>query len=270
MNEEREAAGEPRVRQPAQRRRRRDCARSTAQAVARRGLRAFTYQIVMPAGRGRSRRRRTTRRARAADGVGMSGRAALASAARASTRVIAFCRALARRAPRAAVRHRRRRHQARRPGAAGDARHDREVPALGRRVQVPGRAGDDAAHQDRRERRPHRRGDAVRGARAGAAERHDGLRWRRCTTSRKSRGATSAKATSSSSRRAATSSRRSLGPVLEARAARSARVADADRLPVLRQRARQARGRGRLALRERLVSGAHPPRPRSTSRRAGR
>ena len=50
MNEEREAAGEPLFANPAQRRGRRD-----AHARHRRGrqarLRAFTYQIVQPAGR---------------------------------------------------------------------------------------------------------------------------------------------------------------------------------------------------------------------------
>ena len=50
---------------------------------------------------------------------------------------------------------------------------------------------------DPRERRPHRRGDAVRRPRAGLPRRFDDLARRRSTTPRKSRARTSAKATTS-------------------------------------------------------------------------
>ena len=57
--------------------------------------------------------------------------------------VVAFCDEWAEKRRVARVRHRRRRHQGRRSGAARAARHDREVSALGDGVQVPGAAGDD-------------------------------------------------------------------------------------------------------------------------------
>ena len=59
-------------------------------------------------------------------------------------------------------------------------------------------------------------------------------------------------------------------PVLASGRAGRAAVADADRPARSAAAARQARGRGRLALRERVVPGAHPARPRCTSRRGAR
>ena len=88
--------------------------------------------------------------------------------------VVAFCQEWADKRPDARLRHRRRRHQGRRPGAARAARRDGEVSALGDRVQVSRAAGAHEAAPDRRQRRPDRRGDAVRRARAGAPRRlHD-------------------------------------------------------------------------------------------------
>ena len=88
--------------------------------------------------------------------------------------VRAFVEEWQREAARARVRDRRRRHQGRRPRDPGGARRDGEVAALGARLQVPGRGGDDDRARHRRQRRPHRRADARRALRPGAARRHDG------------------------------------------------------------------------------------------------
>ena len=142
MNREREEAGEPLFANP------RNAAAGTMRnldpaLVAKRGLSAFTYQIVGRASAGR-------RGDGAADG-GHACRDADARCARGGCRsnrtgarcdgideVVAFCQRVGREAPDARLRHRRRRHQGRRPGAARTARHDREVSALGDRVQVSG------------------------------------------------------------------------------------------------------------------------------------
>ena len=62
--------------------------------------------------------------------------------------VVAFCAGVGRQAADPRLRHRRRRRQGRRPGAARAARHHRQVPALGDRLQVPRAAGDDDAEGD--------------------------------------------------------------------------------------------------------------------------
>jgi DNA ligase (NAD+) len=61
--------------------------------------------------------------------------------------VIAFCEEWREQTPRAALRDRRRRREAGRPGAARAAGHDVEVPAVGHRLQVSGAAGHDAKLQ---------------------------------------------------------------------------------------------------------------------------
>ena len=103
--------------------------------------------LVLPAGRGRRRGRRR-------QPVGGARRASRRSASR-STRtarpgldiegVIDVHRALARGAPRPAVRDRRRRRQGRPVRPAGAARHGQPRAALGDRLQVPARAGRDAS-----------------------------------------------------------------------------------------------------------------------------
>ncbi len=75
------------------------------------------------------------------------------------------------------------------------ARPHEQVPALGNRVQVPGRAGHDRAHGNPRQRRPDRRGDAVRRARRRCCWRARPSRWPRCTTPTTSPARTSARAT---------------------------------------------------------------------------
>ena len=172
INEERAAAGEPVFANP------RNSAAGAVRmldsaAVARRGLRSFTYQIVMPGGaRLPVATHAESLRSLAAWGCPVEAHWKLCASI---DEVIAYTPRLARQAPRAPVRNRRRRDQARRPDAAQRAGHDGEVPALGRRVQVPGRAGNDAADSHRRQCRPDGRRDALRGARTRAAERIDDL-----------------------------------------------------------------------------------------------
>ena len=85
---------------------------------------------------------------------------------------------------RAGLRHRRRGLQDRRSGVAAAAGLRRPRAALGDRLEVPGRAGDDGAARHRHPGRPHRRADAGRAAGAGerrrraGAERHAAQRGR--------------------------------------------------------------------------------------------
>ena len=72
------------------------------------------------------------------------------------------------------LRDRRHRHQGRRPGSAGAARGRRAGAALGHRLQVPADPGDDAAAEDRCQRRPHGHAQPVRRAGAGAHRRRHG------------------------------------------------------------------------------------------------
>ena len=123
--------------------------------------------------------------------------------------VIAFCQRVGRRAARPRVRHRRRRHQGRRPRAAREARDDREVSAVGDGVQVPGAAGahEAAAGSTSTSGAPARTRPTRCSSRCSSPARRS--RWRRCTTPRTSRARTCAKGTRSSSKRRATSSRAS-------------------------------------------------------------
>ena len=63
---------------------------------------------------------------------------------------------------------------------------------------------------------------------------------------------------------------RVVAPVLSLRPADSQPVGDADHVQGLRQRARARRGRGRVALRERVLPGAAAAEPRALRRRAAR
>ena len=132
----------------------------------------------------RARRDRRTRTLlRQLRGVGTARSSRTGSAATGIDAVIAFCREWHDEAARPRVRHRRRRRSSSTTSrCASGSGSDGEVPALGDRLQVPGGAGAHEAAADRGERRPHRRGHAVRRARAGVARRHDRSRWRRCTT----------------------------------------------------------------------------------------
>ncbi len=237
MNEERAAAGEPVFANP------RNAAAGAMRtldsaAVARRGLRAFTYQLVMPGGARPPAASHAEMLKLLADwGCPVEPHWRRCEGIDA---VIAFTEDW---------REKRRALHFETDGVVvklddlalrADAGRDREVPAVGHRVQVPGRAGDDAADADRRQRRTHRRRDAVCGARAGPAERHDGPDGDAPQRAGSRPARHPRPATRCSSRRAATSSRRSSKPILSERPPRHRALADADDLPVLRQRARQA------------------------------
>ena len=189
------------------------------------------------------------------------------SAARASTRWSRSARSGASKRATLRVRDRRRRHQAGRPGAARAARLHVEVPALGDGVQVPGRAEDAMLQRDRGQHRPHRRGDAVRGARADRRRRLDDLDGdaaqprrhrpqghprRRAGDHREGRRRHSARGRSGRSRRAG----------------RPRAVGDADDLPGVRQPAAASRktrrcGAARTARARRSCGAASSTSPRA-------
>ena len=140
-------------------------------AVARRGLSAFCYQIVVPAG-GTGAGVRAFRGARAPRRVGLPGAAGL-EALRGHRRSIAFCEewrearhglkfetdGVVIKLDELALRER--------------ARHDGEVPTMGDGIQVSSGTGENAPPAHRRQRRPHGRRDAVCRARACPAQRND-------------------------------------------------------------------------------------------------
>ena len=140
-------------------------------AVGRRGLRAFTYQIVQPSGEpplpGHARGGARTPR-----GLVVPGRITLA-ALRRHRRRDRLLSGVAGPATRARVRHGRCRHQARRHREATRPRPDRQVPAVGHRLQVSDGAGADAAETHRRQHRPDGSRHSLRRARTGAPERDD-------------------------------------------------------------------------------------------------
>ncbi len=210
MNEEREQAGEPLFANP------RNAAAGAIRtldsaAVARRGL----ERLLLP-GRPPGRHRRLppprTRRCWSGWRRGDFRSRSTGSCARASTTVVAFCEKWRDARHPAAVRNRRRRHQARRPGQPRPARHHGEISAVGDGLQVSGRAGDHPAAPDRSERGPHRRRDPVCRARAREAQRHDRADGHAAQRAGGRHAATSGRATRSSSKRAATSSRKSSAP----------------------------------------------------------
>ena len=205
MNREREEAGEPLFANP------RNAAAGTMRnldpsLVARRGLRVYLSARRTPttSPRGRVARRRCSATLRS---VGAAGRAALARCCDGIDAVVAFCDEWPT-GGRRCLRHRRCRHQGRRPRAARAPRHHEQVPALGDRVQVSGGAADDHAAADRGQRGPHRSGDARSPCWSRCSSPARRSRWRRCTTPTTSRARTSATATRRRSRRPATSFRR--------------------------------------------------------------
>ena len=120
-------------------------------------------------------------------------------------------RAMARGAPRPAVRDRRRRRQGRPVRPAGAARDRQPGAALGDRLQVPARAGRGVHRGHRPVRRADGDADAGRAHDARSRSRARRSRGRPSTTSTRSGARTSGSATGSSSRRPATSSPRSSG-----------------------------------------------------------
>jgi hypothetical protein len=159
-NAEREAAGEPIFQNP------RNAAAGTLRnldpgLVAKRGLRAWTYQLVAPS-------------------LPSTHAATLAllrewglpveshwRRCRGIDEVIVLLRRVGRGAARARFRNRRRGGEAGRRRAAPGAGHHEQVPALGRGVQVPGGTEDHEAGEDRRQRGTDGRRHAVCHARAG-------------------------------------------------------------------------------------------------------
>ena len=231
-------------------------------AVGRRGLRAFTYQIVA-AGRRCAAGGHARGRCSSARGVGVSGRAALAALRTASTTSIAFCARVAGPAAHAAVRHRRRRHQARRHRA---------------RDATSGRPRSSRAGRRRSSFRPSRRTTRLHHASTSTSAAPAPSRRSPCSSRCASSGTTISMATLHNEQevraprhprgrpRHHRKGRRHHPESGRAGRSRSGRptacpMEDADRVPVLRERARQARGRGRVAVRERLVPGADSPRP---------
>ena len=247
--------------------RRARCGTSTRRRWRGGACRRFVYQVI---GAGDAAPpSRHCRDAGAAAGLGPAGRAALAPVRAASTRCSAFC------------------------DEWGDARHalafdtdgvviklddlalrarlgaTSKFPRWAIAFKFPAEQAHHAPAADRRERRPDRRGHAVRRARAGVAVGLDDPDGDAAQRRRRWRARTSATGTRCSSRRAATSSRRSSKPVLAPARAGRRPVGDADRVPGLRQRAAPARGRGRLALREHGRARRASAAASSTSRRAG-
>ncbi len=199
-----------------------------------------------------------------------AGRAALAALRRHRRRARLLPR-VDRRAARPAVRDRRRRHQAGRHRAARDGRLDVEVPALGVRLQVPGAAGDDEAQGDPRERRPHRRGDAVRRPRAGLPRRLDNLQGD--APQRPGSGAQGHPRRrlrpDREGRRRDPEGRDVAAAAAADRRRRAAAVGDAVRVPDLRDGAGPRRRGSGLALREHELSGPPAPQPRALRLAAG-
>ncbi len=249
------------------------CETSIRALVSKRGLRAFTYQLVGSGRRSkdaplRAMQRRasgppdvTRRNARAAWTMGIAGRGAL-EALRWHRCARGVLRRVGGQAARPRLRHRWCRHQGRCTRAATPARNDEQVPALGDRVQVPRRAEDHAPQADRGQRRPHRGGHAVRGARSGLRRRHDRLDGH-APQRRRHRAQGHPRARLGDRRegwRRHPSRRRSRA---HQTAGRFCAVGDAVHVPAMRKRA-SSRGRGSgVALRERLV-----PRQASTRARA--
>ena len=150
------------------------------------------------------------------------------------------------------------------------ARDDREVPALGDRVQVPGAAGARrgccGSTSTSAAPAPSRRSPCS--SRSSSPARRS--RWRRCTTTRKSRARTSAKGDMVIIEKAGDVIPKVVAPVLSLRPDGFDAVGDADDLPGVRQRARSGTKRkssgAARTRRARRGCGAAS----STSRRAAR
>ena len=173
-NNEREEAGEPRFANP------RNAAAGAMrqidpQQVRKRGLRAFLYQLVGTRG---SPGDPSPSCSSSLKGWGLPVEPhwkALSGIDDVADVLPRVGRETLCRPARPAVRHRRGRRQARQHRLARQARRDVEVSAMGRRLQVPARAGRDCAAEDRGQRRADWRRHAVCRARAGVHRGNDGV-----------------------------------------------------------------------------------------------
>ena len=141
------------------------------------------------------------------------------------------------------------------------ARRDREVSALGDRLQVSGAAGHDDAAGDRGQRRAHRRGHAVRRARAGVSRRLDDLDGDAAQRRGHRAQGSARRRPRRSSKRAATSSRKVVKPILPHPPTSATPWQMPTDCPSAASVAAPRRRRSRLALREHVVPGAHPAQP---------
>ena len=133
----------------------------------------FCYQIG--ARRGRPTAAHAQRDARVAREARLPGRTRTSRPFDDLDAVFAFCEEMEAQPPLARLRHRRCRREGRRSRPARrDGQHVAGA-ALGDRVQVPTRGEDDGPARHHGEHRPHRPGDAVRGARAGVRRRRERL-----------------------------------------------------------------------------------------------
>ena len=239
------------VRQPPKRR-----GRGDAPDRSRPGQEARTARVSVSAGRLGWHPRDAFGASAAAQAMGPAGRAALEDAERhrGSGRVLPRVgREAGRSHPRAAVRHRRGRHQARQHRAARQARHDVEISAMGGRVQVSAGAVGNDADADRHQRRAHGRRHAVCRARTGLHRRHDRVDG---DTPQRQRGRPEGR-----SRRRSRHGREGGRHHPAGRSCRRSRsrgprgaLGDADALSALPERARARRGRSGVALREHVLS----------------
>ena len=164
------------------------CARRTRASPRRATSPLFCYQLGAVAGRSRAAHARGDARRGCAE-LGFPVNPNI-EAFDDLDAVFAFCERHGGEPPLARLRHRRRRREGRRPRPArGDGLHVARA-ALGDRVQVPARREDHDPPRHHGEHRPHRPGDAVRGARAGVRRRRQRRAWRRCTTRTTSRART--------------------------------------------------------------------------------
>ena len=264
-NREREAAGLPLYANP----------RNTAAGamrnldpahVASRGLKAWMYGSCATA-----RRRRDARRAAAGAGrLGAAGGAALAASAHGIDAVWAFCEEWAGR-----------RHalpfeidgvvvKVDRLADRATLGSTSKFPRWAIAFKFPAERVTTRAQGHPGQRRPDRRGHALRGARAGAWCRARRCRWRRSTTPRTWRARTSARATVVIVEKAGDVIPRVVGPVIGEGAERQPPWVMPTDVPGVPEPAAPRRRRSGVAVREQQLPGPAAAQPRALRRPRGR